>query len=274
MDESDVMALLDAAEPPLVTCRRLFFGQPAAQPPPLALLPADAAASLFNTGFTVLHGLLPRAATAAARSEALALSAAGALRSAAETAHAAPNPGGKAFTDASARGDDMTWLHPGEPPASGAPGLTSALELLTTLRDDLAKVLRLQGATEFQLAVYPAGSGASYARHRDAFPEDGGGAGGGQRRVTLVVYASGEEGWDEERDGGALVLYPPSHGAQNGSDDANERGPAEGGGGGGAARVVVSPAAGDVVVFLSGCVEHEVAPVRGAPRVAVSCWCS
>lgn len=86
-----------------------------------------------------------------------------------------------------------------------------------------------------QLAVYPAGMGARYERHRDAYPDDGeqsdmegdidsqgagessrsGGAGGGSvsfRRITAICYLRGDGNPWEASDGGSLRLYPPATG--------------------------------------------------------------
>jgi hypothetical protein len=230
---------------------------------------------------------------AAARREALALHGEGAFSAAPRAALPAPRRAGAGdasaaapapFTDASARGDAVLWLHPGAPPAACAPGLSTALVALSSLRDDVARLLRLSPAaataTEHQLAVYPP-SGAAYARHRDALPDDGGGeesSGGGasasaqQRRVTMVCYAN-EPDWDVARDGGALRLHVPP--PQRGDEDL-----AAGGGGdddgvtvAGASWVDVVPRGGACVLFLSGAVEHEVMPCA-AHRVALTAWCS
>ena len=120
------------------------------------------------------------------------------------------------------------------------------------MRDDLATVLRLTTVTEFQLAVYPGGSSVGYARHRDAFPDDGA-AGDDQRRVTCVLFANAAD-WDVDRDGGALRLHVPT------PDEQPPR-----------AHVDVAPTGGTLVLFLSGAVDHEVLPCT-VPRVAVSAW--
>ncbi len=254
--EEDVMRLLDAAEPALDVCRRLFHAQPALEQ--LQLLQPAAAAALHDHGWAVLPGLLPARVALEARGEALALHAAGGLTPAASHAHAR-------FTDASARGDAVAWLHTGEPPASSCRGLSAALDLLSAVRADLSVFLRLaRNVAEYQCAVYP-GSGAAYARHRDAFPDDGSEV--CQRRITAVLYCNPPD-WDTATLGGALRLHVPAPSgcaalqpgcAWRSDTDDN-------------AFVDVTPAAGTLVLFLSGAVEHEVMPCHAA-RVAITAWC-
>jgi SM-20-related protein len=252
---------------PLQACQRLFLPAPALDA--LQVLPAWAAAALRRDGWAVVPGFLPAHVAAAAREEALALHREGAFSPAPR--HAAPERAAAAaaapFTDASARGDAVLWLHPDAPPAACAPGLRGALDALGALRADLARLLALRrGTAEHQLAVYPP-SGAAYARHRDAFPDDG--AEADQRRVTAIVYANDPD-WDCATAGGALRLHAPARGAREQDEAAAED--AAGGGEPGAPWVDVAPVGGTLVLFLSGAVEHEVLPCH-APRVAVTAWC-
>lgn len=214
----------------------------------------------------MVPGFAPAALCAALRCEALALHAAG------RTRPASGQGAGPAFTDASARGDWLLWLHPGDP-ACG-PAAAAAASLLLGLRDELAaSVLSLSpNRTELQLAVYPGLGEGGYSRHRDAFPHDGAdGCASAQRRVTAVLYAGGA-GWDPAAQGGACRVYPPA-GGRAGADDVWGEG---GEGCGGAAAqpqppVDVPPVDGTLLLFLSGAVEHEVMPATCA-RVALSCW--
>ena len=184
VDEAEVLRCLDAMEPPLQVCRRLFFeqqqgdGDGGALSQDLRVLPTEAVAALYRHGWAVLRpGAFSERDATAARDVALGLhrdEASGVF---------GPPPSHGAFTDASARGDSIAWLRPGVAPADGgAPGLCAALDCLGAVRDDLTRVMRLSGGAEYQLAVYP-GGGAEYQRHRDAFPDDGA-AGEDQRRVT------------------------------------------------------------------------------------------
>ena len=109
----------------------------------------------------------------------------------------------------------------------------------------LAADRALVGEREVQAAYY-APNGCGYRRHTDALPTaDGGGA---QRKVSAVVYCNG--GWVEAH-GGALRVTLQDH---------------RGGG-----TVDVPPRAGRCVLFLSGCVQHEVRP-SFAPRYALTAW--
>ena len=71
------------------------------------------------------------------------------------------------------------------------------------MQEDLHEVMRLRKRTaEYQLGFYPA-DGAFYAKHRDAFPDDG--SEEVQRRVTAIAYCNE---WDKEH-GGVLRVWPP-----------------------------------------------------------------
>ncbi|CBN74339.1 expressed unknown protein [Ectocarpus siliculosus] len=121
---------------------------------------------------------------------------------------------------------------------TGAVGRT--LAILARLGEDLGRMVRLRGRVEHQLAVYPAGIGARYERHRDAYPDDGEddydedppaatdgevnanhnteaeegeGADGGSvsfRRITAICYLRRSGAPWQASDGGALRLYPPT----------------------------------------------------------------
>jgi len=237
VDEETLLRMLDEAEPPLVTCSRLFREQPALHQ--LQLLTPCTAEALQSRGWAVIPSFLLPHASIAAREEALALHAQGAF--------AQPGAHG-GFTDASARGDAVYWLHPGNK-LSSLPGICAAVDVLEVVRADLRLLLTLQrDSAEYQCAVYP-GHGAAYARHRDALPDDG--ATDEQRRVTAVLYCNSAD-WDVQTQGGALRLHVPGEGDE--------------------AWVDVVPEGGTLVLFLSGAVEHEVMACH-APRVAISAWC-
>ena len=166
--------------------------------------------------------------------------------------------------DVNARGDAVLWLHA---PPPGSPGLAAALARLDALRGELAQLLTLSDvAPELQLAVYAPG-GASYARHRDAFPEETPPEGRpGQRRVTAVLYANAPD-WSCAAQGGALRLHVPPPPA---SDDAGCDG--DGATVAGPAWVDVAPRGGTLALFLSGAVDHEVLPSSEDQRVALTAW--
>jgi len=144
-----------------------------------------------------------------------------------------------------ARGDLTTWLAEGKRPAIDPVLQDTVMPSFRSLQEDLGKVLRMSGSSEQQLAWYP-GDGAGYKRHTDAMPDDDGE--NDQRKVTAILYCNAE--WEPEH-GGVLRLWL--------SDK-------EGGG-----VVEVEPVAGRVLLFLSGCMRHEVAPSH-RDRYAITNW--
>lgn len=168
--------------------------------------------------------------------EAAALRARGELEALAARLRPAGMGRGGAYRDEAERGDEILWLDGG----AGGPGLSVLAERLDALGEALSREAYLGlRSHERQAARYP-GGGARYARHRDAFRE----AVGSRRRVTAIVYLN--PGW-APADGGLLRLHL--------EDDPFD----------------VAPRLGDLVVFLSERVEHEVLPAR-APRWAVTAW--
>lgn len=132
------------------------------------------------------------------------------------------------------RSDLIAWIDP----AAADPRFHPLLERFARLQDQLVREAWLGlRRFEIQLAAYDEGPG--YVRHADAFK------GGGTRRLTAIYYAN--SGWSPD-DGGELRCWPPS-------------GPR-----------VLEPIGDRLVVFLSERLEHEVAPVRRGPRVAVTAW--
>lgn len=138
-----------------------------------------------------------------------------------------------------------------EPPADGAAGLAAVISRLEGLQAELlacARPGRLLGQREVQLACYAPGS-CGYRRHTDALPDDGAkGGSAAQRKLTAICYCNG--GWTADH-GGALRLTLQDH---------------QGGGG-----VDVAPVAGRCLVFMAGCMPHEVLP-SAAHRYAVTAW--
>ena len=119
------------------------------------------------------------------------------------------------------------------------------LPALARLEHDLHLFLRLQGVRELQLASYGAG-GFGYRRHTDALPERA--VGGSQRKITAILYSNAQ--W-QQADGGQLRLWLADHD--------------------GRATVDVEPRGGRLLIFLSGCMMHQVLPTHAA-RLALTAW--
>lgn len=103
---------------------------------------------------------------------------------------------------------------------------------------------------EEQLACYGPGA-KGYARHRDADASDGSGGpsqGTADRRVTAIVYLS--PAWRPQH-GGCLRVWPADPAAR---------------------PLDVEPLPGRLVLFLSGCMDHQVLPVFNDDRVAYTTW--
>jgi len=190
---------------------------------------------LHRVGFVSLHDIFPVELAQAVKQKACEMGRGDELKPAGMSRQA-----GK-WKDTTARGDLTLWLHPGE---AGHEAYEPLLDFFQRLREDLGRVIGLRRPRgEYQLALYP-GGGAGYVRHRDAFPQRETGEEAEVRKVTAIAYTG--EAWQAE-DGGNLRAY-----VGDGSVD-------------------VEPRAGNVVVFLSGLVEHEVLP-SFADRVAMTAW--
>lgn len=134
--------------------------------------------------------------------------------------------------DDAIRGDRSAWLERGEPPWG------ALWRWFDALRSEVNAAAWL-GLRRFavQLAWYP-GTGAAYARHRDAF------AGDRSRRMTAIVYLN--PGWRPEH-GGCLRVFEPD-------------GPRD-----------LEPLHDRLALFLSDALDHEVLP-SAADRYAVTAW--
>lgn len=287
MTEEELLHLLDQQEPPLQVCRRLFKDPASKAAPSCSILSADHVLELMQRGFAIVDGFLPADVAAGVQQAVLGMAEAGAMEEAAQLAH-------EGFTDRTARGDLIGWLHASQGAAAAGP-LAQLLGRFGQLQSDLAQLLQLEGVSEFQAALYP-GGGTGYKRHRDSLPDDGQGQ---QRRVTAIAYAN--PGWQQGA-GGCLRLWLPSGAHPEALDpELNKEGvwlaveedgggccPAAGGaeaagtwdvvgtggGGGGDGEQValdVAPLAGRLVVMLSGAVDHAVLPSH-VQRVAVTSW--
>eukprot|EP00884_Botryococcus_braunii_P022429 jgi/Botrbrau1/8870/Bobra.50_2s0026.1 len=198
LTEEEIMRELERQEPGLQVCSRLFFNSDSA-PTSLKCLRLEDINTFRQQGFIVIDNFVSRELAAQLCSEALSLrprfhEAASLSRSSSGDDH---------YTDHSARGDHVLWLHPGRGPAT-LPAVASIMANLQDLQEDLRQVMKLnQQSCEYQLAYYPP-NGSQYVRHRDAFPDDG--SEEHQRRVTAIVYAN--PGW-VPGDGGKLRIWIP-----------------------------------------------------------------
>lgn len=180
----------------------------------------------------------------------------------------------------SARGDMLSWLDAENPPAT-VPPLKGVFDRYRVLQQELARVIRLQGGKESQMAYYP-NRGIGYRRHRDTVPDDGTSP-SDNRRITAITYCNPE--WDE------------SHGGKVGGEHTKQKT--------GLTRsslqlrvwlsrrdnytvIEIDPRPGRLFLFLSGVLDHEVSlafyllylasfhakQVRPAyhERVAVTTW--
>nr|BFD45089.1 2OG-Fe(II) oxygenase [Pseudomonas sp. FFPRI_1] len=131
------------------------------------------------------------------------------------------------------RGDHIQWIEPGEAGASD-----TYLGLMDSLREALNRGLFL-GLEDFEchFALYP--PGAFYKRHVDRFRDDD------RRMVSAVIYLNSQ--WLPEH-GGQLRMYLKDQGQYD-----------------------VVPVGGQLVVFLSGEVPHEVLPAT-RERLSLTGW--
>ncbi|CAO3607410.1 unnamed protein product [Mucor hiemalis] len=208
----------------------------------LNCLTPQAVEELYGKGWTELEGLVDLEILRGAHQEAEMLLS--------QDAYIAPRDlraEDDPFRDTSARDDAIVWLDPkNENNAPGTvdtpPFMSKVLEFIAgPLYHDIAKMIRLQGRTEYQLAYYHP-NGAHYERHRDAFPTDNL-ADVDQRRVTVVFYLN--PGW-VAGDGGEVNLFSGTdgHGLPEGADR------------------IVRPQLGRILLMLSGVVDHEILPTR------------
>ncbi len=133
------------------------------------------------------------------------------------------------------RGDFIMWLDS----ESVKPAAKNFQKSIDALIDYLNRTCFLGIATrEFHYAVYPKGS--FYKRHLDAFQNDD------RRRLSVILYLNAAD-WTEQ-DGGELIIYP------NQSDE-----------------IKVNPWGGQLVIFESQLLEHEVLPAL-RERLSITGW--
>lgn len=138
----------------------------------------------------------------------------------------------------SVRGDFISWIDPALAVGPEA-GFLSRIDALVAYLNRTC-FLGIAGK-EFHYAIYPEGTG--YQRHLDVFKNDD------RRQLSLVCYLN-ETDWAPE-DGGELVLYLPIPG------DEIEK--------------VLPPLPGQLVIFQSRELEHEVRPARRR-RMSLTGW--
>lgn len=140
-------------------------------------------------------------------------------------------------TASEVRGDTIQWLERDDP----APCVSILLQRIEDLRAALNERLYL-GLVEIEahFAHYPPGT--RYQRHLDRFRSDD------ARALSAVLHLG--EPWLGEH-GGELRIY---------LEDPD-----------GETSIDLPPAPGQLVLFLSGEIEHEVLPTR-RDRYSVACW--
>lgn len=143
------------------------------------------------------------------------------------------------------RGDVSLTMDLEKRPATDNLFVEHIVPLYRKFQEDLRLLVPLQDRFELQLGWYP-GDGKGYAAHFDDVPPDDEKT--NVRRLTAIVYCNPD--WKPE-DGGEIRIWTQDH---------------EG------CRILdVEPLAGRILIFLSGCVRHEVRPCF-AGRCALTCW--
>ncbi|KAL0038444.1 hypothetical protein WJX77_006579 [Trebouxia sp. C0004] len=202
LSEEDLLQLLDNQEPALQVCSRLFY-EGWDKHTSFSCLSQSQVSDLQHRGFIIRDDCLAEAVCDQLHAKAVQLHSAGDMRKAAKVG-LMPDMLLDKFTDVSARGDSITWLHEGSSSGPGGSAGLRAMQVLQEVQADLHSVMRLEKrSAEYQLAVY-VGCGSQYVKHRDALPDDG--ADLNQRRVTAILYAN--PGW-RPADGGQLRIWLP-----------------------------------------------------------------
>ena len=167
------------------------------------------------------------------------------------------------FEDAATRGrsDHHMRLSEAEALARGLPAIAAAVRLLRGIAAEVSRDsgrAELTASPQVQIACYP-GNGACYRRHQDVSSDARGRS--NWRVATIVAYVNPQ--WDSSN-GGALRLYDATRvsrvGATDGAADGQWR-----------SFWDVAPQQGTVVVF-DAALYHEVMPVHGSSRFAITLW--
>mmetsp|Transcript_30998 Transcript_30998/g.72323 ORF Transcript_30998/g.72323 Transcript_30998/m.72323 type:complete len:368 (+) Transcript_30998:103-1206(+) len=145
----------------------------------------------------------------------------------------------------SARADIATDLIDGQRPATDSVFAEHVLPAYYELEEDLKQIISVKGNRQQQLAWYQ-GNGLGYSAHFDAWPVDD--PESDIRKVTAIMYCNKD--WEPSH-GGALKIWLLDH---EGADE-----------------IEIEPLAGRLLIFLSGCIRHEVSPAH-SPRVAFTTW--
>jgi len=176
------------------------------------------------------------------------------------------------WKESSMRGDRMAWIDPSKLRKGSLQDTTRSLH---SLRLELDNATNLNcKRVSMQVALYP-GGGSRYVKHIDAV------SGGPQRRITCLLYLN--HAW-KSTDGGQLRLYPPLTSQKNISSSSKNvtnkltnktnlksEQKTVGDTCTSPEYVDVDPIGDRVVVFLSGCVEHEVIAAK-QKRAALTMW--
>jgi len=143
------------------------------------------------------------------------------------------------------RGDVSLTMELDRRPATDKAFVEQVVPHFRKFQEDLRLLVPLKDRFELQLGWYP-GNGAGYEAHYDDVPPDDEQT--NVRRVTSIVYCNSN--WKPEH-GGEIRIWTQDHE--------------------GCKIIDVEPLAGRILVFLSGCVRHEVRPCY-AGRCALTCW--
>ncbi|DBA82113.1 TPA: Egl nine 1 [Trebouxia sp. C0004] len=185
LSEEDLLQLLDNQEPALQVCSRLFY-EGWDKHTSFSCLSQSQVSDLQHRGFIIRDDCLAEAVCDQLHAKAVQLHSAGDMRKAAKVG-LMPDMLLDKFTDVSARGDSITWLHEGSSSGPGGSAGLRAMQVLQEVQADLHSVMRLEKrSAEYQLAVY-VGCGSQYVKHRDALPDDG--ADLNQRRAGALLMA-------------------------------------------------------------------------------------
>lgn len=204
LSEEDLLQLLDNQEPALQVCSRLFH-EGWDKHARFSCLNQDQISDLQHRGFIIKDECLAETVCEQLHATAVQLHSAGNMEKATKVGLMPDMPLDK-FTDVSARGDSITWLHEGNISGPGGSAGLQAMQLLQEVQADLHSIMRLEKrSAEYQLAVY-VGGGSQYVKHRDALPDDG--ADPNQRRVTAILYANPD--WRPANGGQLRIWLPPA----------------------------------------------------------------
>lgn len=214
---------------------------------------------LRENGLAVIEKFLPESIANQVLTMSQIFNATGKLRS------AEMNRGDTKWKAQNIRGDRIVWItsmEKSEVPPIFLQFFDSIRELRRRLQKDLPE-LSLGNKISIQLAFYPGGTGARYARHCDTFKENESRPHNAKscRKITALFYLN--KGW-VEANGGLLRAYMNS---MNAADDEETKVLP------GTGELVrdVSPLFNRLLLFNSETIEHEVLPCN-TERYALTAW--